>query len=199
MTQFKTFKITAALTLSTMLILGGTAAAAPPAQSGKGGPLKAFGNGDVLITSSNSATIALDDDDESGGVLINSKKQSGRLLSDVDFAFTSSGDVAGGAPRFSIPIDDGSFDPNTDYAFIDAANCGATVGDNPDQVATLVSTQNPECDVFFHGTDYENWAAFAAANPTYRIAKSATPFIIADALPPGETTAVYEVTNIFLG
>lgn len=158
-----------------------------------------LGNGDVIITSSNSATIVLDDVDEFGGVFINSKKQSGRLLSDVDFAFTSSGDVAGGAPRFSIPIDDGSFDPTQDFAFIDAANCGATVGDNPEGEETVVSTENPACQVFFDGTLYANWDAFAAANPTYRIAKGELPFIIADVLPPGQSSGVYIVTDISLG
>jgi hypothetical protein len=107
--------------------------------------------------------------------------------------------VGGGAPRFSIPINDGAFDQNTDYAFIDAAGCGATVGDNPGNVATLVSTQNPACHVHFHGTDYANWTTFALSNPTFRIAKGWIPFIIADAVPPPQTSATYVVTDVFFG
>jgi hypothetical protein len=51
--------------------------------------------------------------------------------------------------------------------------------------------------VNFHGVEYANWAAFATANPTFRIAKS-TPFIIADAVPPSQTSATYVIAEIFL-
>jgi hypothetical protein len=172
------------------LVAAGTSGAAPKGQ------LKTFGTGEVT-TANNSATIVIEVG-EFGGVFEQSTGQQGKLLKDVTFAFTSRGDVAGGAPRFSIPINDGLFDPNGDYAFIDAAGCGATVGDNPGNVATLVSTQNPACHVNFHGVDYANWAAFANSNPTFRIAKS-TPFIIADAVPPSQTSATYVATEIFLG
>jgi hypothetical protein len=101
--------------------------------------------------------------------------------------------VAGGAPRFSLPINDGAFNPDTDYAFIDAAGCGAVNGDNPNNDATLVSTQNPACHVNFHGTDYANWATFASANPTYKMALGYVPFIIADG-----TAGTYVVTDIVL-
>ena len=111
---------------------------------------------------------------------VQAKSQGSKTLGNVTFAFTSRGDVAGGAPRFSLPINDGAFDPNTDYAFIDAAGCGAVNGDNPTNTATLVGTQNPSCHVNFHGTDYANWATFASANPTYKMASGYVPFIIAD-------------------
>jgi hypothetical protein len=157
--------------------------------------LKTFGTGEVTVAGA-SATIVIDVG-EFGGVFSSGKAQNGKLLGDVVFSLTSRGDVAGGAPRFSIPINDGSFDVNSDYAFLDAANCGATVGDNPGNVATLVSTQNPACRVNFHGTDYADWATFASANPTFRIASSAPPFIIADAVPPSQASATYVVTDIF--
>ena len=121
MTRFKTVAVVAALGAFAAVILAGTSGAAP------GGRLRTFGTGEV-ITANNSATIVIDVG-EFGGVFQQGKVQSGQLLGDVTFAFTSRGDVAGGAPRFSIPIDDGSFDPNSDYALIDAAGCGATVGD----------------------------------------------------------------------
>ena len=189
MTRFKTVAVVAALGGFAALTLAGTSGAAPRGQ------LRTFGTGEVT-TAGNSATIVIDVG-EFGGVFEQSTGQQGKLLRDAVFAFTSRGDVAGGAPRFSIPINDGLFDPNGDYAFIDAAGCGATVGDNPGNSATLVSTQNPACHVNFHGVDYANWAAFATANPTFRIAKS-TPFIIADAVPPSQLSATYVVTEIFL-
>ncbi len=40
---------------------------------------------------------------------------------------------------------------------------------------------------------YENWAAFAAANPTYRIAKDRLTFIIVDARD------TFDITNVQLG
>jgi hypothetical protein len=189
MTRFKTVAVVAALAGFAALSLAGTTGAAPRGQ------LRTFGTGEVT-TANSSATIVIDVG-EFGGVFEQGKGQQGKLLREVVFAFTSRGDVAGGAPRFSIPINDGLFDPSGDYAFIDAAGCGATVGDNPGNLATLVSTQNPACHVNFHGVDYANWAAFANANPTFRIAKS-TPFIIADAVPPSQLTATYVVTEVFL-
>ena len=189
MTRFKTVAIVAALATFAALTFAGTSGAAP------GGRLRTFGNGEVT-TANNSATIVIDVG-EFGGIYQQGKGQAGKLVGEVVFAFTSRGDVAGGAPRFSIPIDDGSFDPNTDYAFIDAAGCGASVGENPGGTATLVSTQNPACHVNFHGVDYANWTTFASANPTFRIAKN-IPFIIADAVPPGEASATFVVTEIVL-
>src|SRR5262249_29704224 len=132
MTKCKTVGIVAALGALAALTLVGT--------SGAGARLRTFGTGEVS-TADNSATIGIDVG-EFGGVFEQGKGQGGKLLAEVVFAFTSRGDVAGGAPRFSIPIDDGLFDPNGDYAFIDAAGCGAPVGDNPGNLATLVSTQN---------------------------------------------------------
>jgi len=189
MTRLKTVAIVAALGAFAALTLAGTSGAA------SGGRLRTFGNGEV-ITAGNAATITIDVG-EFGGVYQQGKGQAGKLVGQAIFAFTSRGDVAGGAPRFSIPIDDGSFDVNTDYAFIDAAGCGATVGDNPSQIATFVSTQNPACKVNFHGVDYANWTTFASSNPTFRIAKN-IPFIIADAVPPTLTTATFVVTDIVL-
>ena len=189
MTRLRTGVVVAVLGGFAALILAGTSGAAPKGQ------LRTFGTGEVT-TANNSATILIDVG-EFGGVFEQSTGQQGKLLKDVTFAFTSRGDVAGGAPRFSIPINDGLFDPNGDYAFIDAAGCGAIVGDNPGNVATLVSTQNPACHVNFHGVDYANWATFASSNPTFRIAKDIA-FIIADAVPPSNASATFVVTGIVL-
>src|SRR3989442_15427318 len=42
------------------------------------------------------------------GVYVNGKSYSNKLLADVDFSFTYWGDVSGGSPRLSIPINDGT-------------------------------------------------------------------------------------------
>ena len=113
-----------------------------------------------------------------GGVYISSKSNSSKTLSSTVFQFrNNAGDVAGGAPRFSLPIDtDGVGKTIEGYAFLDVAGCGGVSGDN-----TLVSTQSGICHVNFNGTDFANWTSFAAANPTYRMSPGAIPFIIADA------------------
>jgi len=96
----------------------------------------------------------------------------GKPISDVKkLSFTfDGGPVAGGSPRLSIPIDvngDGTTDA---YAFIDAANCGLTSG----------GTVGLSCPVAFGDVLYTDWAAFVAANPTYRIGRDALAFVIVD-------------------
>ncbi len=54
-----------------------------------------------------------------------------------------------------------------------------------------VSTANADCKVFYGANSFANWDAFAAANPTYKIA-DAIPFIIAD------QAGTYHVTGIDL-
>jgi len=147
--------------------------------AGANGQLQAFGTGTVVITSADSATI-VNTTGQYGGVFLNSKSQSAKPLNAVSFSFVSTGDVAGGAPRFSIPIDTNGVRGTVEgYAFLDAAGCGATVGPNT-TVSTTVSTSSLSCAVNFQSVDYANWATFAADNPTFRIAAGAIPFIIAD-------------------
>jgi hypothetical protein len=145
--------------------------------------------GDVTITSGNSARIVNDllpgGLSEYGLVITRSNlirlskdKLTSRPLSHVRFSFDSSGTVAGGAPRFSIPIDtngDGNWDG---FAFLDVNNCGST----------FVSTESSTCKVFYTTEVHDNWAAFAAAHPTYRVL--GFPFVIAD--QPGD----YFIYNI---
>jgi hypothetical protein len=159
--------------------------------AGANGQLQAFGTGTVTITGADSATI-VNASGQFGGVYIQSKSQSGMPLNAVTFSFVSSGDVTGGAPRFSIPINtDGGGGSVAGYAFIDAANCGGYTGGPP----TTVSTNNSACRVFF-GTSisgYPDWATFASQNPTYRIAQGHFPFIIADG-----SAGSYAVSSIVL-
>jgi hypothetical protein len=111
---------------------------------------------------------------------------SGKPLAAVDFGFDWAGDPSGGAPRFSLPIDEDGDGKTEAYAFLDWASCGnaATGG--------TVSTQLATCAVDYGATRYANWDAFAATNPTYTVAK-ATPFIISD------WTSNVVVSNVFFG
>jgi hypothetical protein len=152
------------------------------------GQLQAFGTGTVTITGMDSATI-VNASGQFGGVYIQSKSQSGMPLSAVSFSFVSTGFETGGAPRFSIPINNtgaaGGLGSVAGYAFIDAQGCG---GPPP----VTVSTSSPTCGVNFQSVEYTNWSTFAGLFPSYRIAQGHFPFIIAD--EPGN----YAVNSIKL-
>jgi hypothetical protein len=153
--------------------------------------LLTFGTGQVSIEGD--VVTIVNGPGDYAGVYLASRSKSAKPLAAVMFSFRSLGDVTGGAPRFSIPIDDPATEPSLDgYAFIDAANCGGTSGGD-----TRVATNNADCAVFLNvGGSWSNWNAFAAANPAFRIAPGYIPFIIADGTPaPGAT---YVVTDIVL-
>jgi len=170
---------TVALSALAMFVLVGVSSGAPA-------NLKPFASAPntATVTSSSSATLVTVDTNDAG-VYVQAKSLNGKALNKVSFGFTSSGDVNGGAPRFSIPINDGT--TVLGYAFMDAANCGGTSGNT-----TLVSTQNASCKVYFKSGSYDNWTAFAAANPNYKIG-SQIPFIIADGTP-----GTYQLSGIDL-
>ena len=101
----------------------------------------------------------------------------------VGFVASPTSTVAGGAPRFSLPIDtnhNGKWDL---FAFIDVNSCA---GDH------WVSTENPVCSVYVGSEHFDNWAALAAAHPRWRMATKQRLFIISDA--PGH----YELSSIDL-
>jgi hypothetical protein len=127
-------------------------------------PLIAFGDDGTVTINGNSATIHLDAGGgeygiEYGGVYVKARALGNKLVGDVQASFTSSGDVAGGAPRLNLPIDNDG-DRRFDYwVTLDALNCGATSGDT-----LVVSTENPDCVVYFLGDEaptasYPNWDA----------------------------------------
>ena len=113
---------------------------------------------------------------EYGGIAL-TDKNSGKPIGAVSFSFLSSGDVTGGAPRFSLPISTDGSSTVAFYAFLDAAGCGGAT--DPPAPATTVSTSALTCAVNAGGS-YANWAAFVTAHPTYEIAPGSIPFIIAD-------------------
>jgi hypothetical protein len=157
------------------------------AASASANKLQTFGTGAVTIGDDGTSATIVNATGEYGGVFINSRSQSHKLLSAVSFSFVSTGDVAGGAPRFSIPVNTDGGSSVAGYAFMDAPGCGGASG-----ATTPVSTDLANCHVNFASVDYANWDAFTAANPTYRIAPGAIPFIIAD--EPGN----YAVSSIDL-
>jgi hypothetical protein len=112
-----------------------------------------------------------------GGIDL-TNKNSGKLIGNVTFSFTSSGKSGGGAPRFSLPISVDGTSTIAFYAFLDPVSCGAA----PNATFT-VSTSVATCVVNTNSGSYgpyANWAAFVAAHPTYQIAPGAIPFIVAD-------------------
>ena len=143
-----------------------------------GGVLVKCGNAEVKIKNW-SATIKVDPGED--GCVYSKDGPKKHKLNEVKFSFKSDGDVQGGAPRWSIPIDTDGDQHVDHYAFLDAAGCGATVGTTDD---VTVSTSKDDCLVNDSGPTYANWAAFAAANPDWKVAKKDIVFIEAD--QPGD-------------
>lgn len=125
-------------------------------------------------------------DGAAAGVYVNAKKTNGKPISAVDYSFSWTGTPNGGAPRFSIPIDQDRNGSTDGYAFIDWNSCGNAV------TGGTVSTTSSACGVYYGPTFYANWDAFALANPTYRISND-IPFIIVDV--PADVV----VTNVTFG
>jgi len=94
-----------------------------------------------------------------GGLAIGNVQQ-------MSFTYTG-GPLAGGSPRFSIPIDE-TVDATTAPAYAFISN-----GCVPPVVDALV------CDVNYKNQTHTGWAAFAAANPGYRMSHD-IPFVIVD-------------------
>jgi hypothetical protein len=168
--------------LSILLALVASLLIAVPAMAAAPSKLQTFGTGEATVTGPDSATLA-NDPGEYSGVYLRSKSQSAKPIGAVSYSFDHTGDTAGGAPRFSIPIDTDGNGSVEGYAFLDANNCGNT---------GRVSTDDANCQVFFRDESFANWDAFAAAHPTYRIAPGSIPFIIAD------QEGSYTITNIDL-
>jgi hypothetical protein len=181
-----------------VLALGSAALAAP----GSGNRLYCFSgsedggaNGTCTLTADGAVIDTTDGDtnpnNNYAGVYVGNSKLEGRLIGDVgklSFSY-SGGPVVGGSPRFSIPIDEGGDGTTEGYAFADASGCndgGATNGGTVDVI------NDESCLASYGGVTYSNWAAFVAANPTYRIASDAVTFIIVD--QPGDFT----ITNVEL-
>lgn len=180
------------LALALTCAMAGLTASVVAAAPAKAQALICFtGGGATCIydSSNNSATLDVPGGGYAG-VYVNGKSYSNKPLAAVDFSFTYWGDVSGGSPRLSIPINDGT--GTLSYAFIDAAGCGYTSDFPLINTYHLVSTTLSYCHVNYLGVDYANWDAFATANPTFRIASGTLAFVIAD--QPGHVV-IYSVTT----
>ena len=97
------------------------------------------------------------------------------------------GPIGGGAPRWSIPIDennDGKRSGDEQYAFVAGDRCND--GDTP--VALVDARHDATCLIDHKGVTYANWNDFATQHPTWKIAgkesdgtSNAFTFVIADA------------------
>jgi hypothetical protein len=180
------------LILALTCAMAGLTASVVTAAPVKAQALNCFEGGGATCSVSNNNTATLDVPGGGyAGVYVNGKSYSGKPLTAVDFSFTYWGDVGGGSPRLSIPINDGT--GTLSYAFIDAAGCGYVSDVTPQDPNTfhIVSTELLNCHVNYLGVDYANWDAFAAANPDFRIANGTLAFVIAD--QPGHVV-IYSVT-----
>jgi len=175
-----------AMILGTAVAVAGVVTTVALAASG--GNLKTFGNGDATVEGNKASFVVQPGQDV--GVY---KKADPKPISNVRFHMVSYGDVQGGAPRFSIALDtDGDTKTTESYAFLDAANCGGIVGDNPAFAETTIDTALPNCKVFINtGGEYDNWAALVADHPSWQTSKAPS-FVIADV--PGD----YHVKDISL-
>lgn len=152
--------------------------------SAAGSPgLSTFGTADVFVNGDKFATF--DDAGEYGGAY--RRKSSNDPLSQVHVEFVNDRAVGGGAPRFSIPIDEDKDSVTDAYAFIDVNNCGSST----------VSTDNPSCQVFLNtGGSYANWAALVAANPTWRLARKDLVGVKPNGKPEYDETMPFIVADV---
>ena len=163
--------------LAAMLMVGLVASTALAAPATK---YRTFGTGEVTL-SGNGGTIT-NDAGEFGGIYTNSKSTKA-LLASVDYGFTATGTVAGGAPRLSIPVDSDDAGSGWDlFAFIDVNSCASG----------FVSTTSATCGVYIGSEFFANWDLLAAAHPTWRMASDTMPFAIAD------QAGTYVLSNIDL-
>jgi len=174
-------KLCIVLTALALSLVAMVAVASPP------GKLKCFSGAPATCSvSQNTVTLDISSGGFAGAFITSTKSISGTSLSGVTFTFQYRCDpsnnttscVGGGVPRWSIPIDTNGDGKTDGYAFVDAQNCGST------------GTVDNSCPVFpastIGGGSFANWAAFAAANPTWKIA-NALPFMITDITEPGTT------------
>jgi hypothetical protein len=157
------------------------------------GETEGFGNGVCTLTDDGATLFNAAAGDYSGVYIANSNLEGKKLntINKLAFSYASAtGDVSGGSPRITFPIDlngDGLWD---DFVSADAVGC--TDGDAFSGTVDVIN--DPTCQVSLNGGGtYESWAAFVAAYPTATVATDAISFIIAD--QPGSFT----ITNVQLG
>jgi hypothetical protein len=106
----------------------------------------------------------------------------GRSFSEISLGFSYDGDVSGGSPRYSIPVDYDGDGAGEGYVFIDAPTCN-------DGAGNVAPNSDPTCAVQTPMGYYQSYADFLAAEPTATVADN-IPFVIAD--QPG-TVRVFDI------
>jgi hypothetical protein len=173
---------------------GGSAAAANPLLCFSGTTDGGF-NGTCTLIAGGAILNTFDGDtnpnNNYAGVYYAESSLSGKPLADVTASFTyaaGAGTTAsGGSPRLSIPIEDNDATTVLAYAFVDTLGCNDGSANN----GTL-SLSDTTCTVSYGSGTWANWAAFAAAHPTWTVSDD-LPFVIAD--QPG----LWTITNVQLG
>jgi hypothetical protein len=166
--------LAAALVVAALSITTGAVAKAP--KPAKGSLICFADGGATCVVDPGGQSAQIDASAGDAGVYKNGTGVSGKPLSQLTFSFDyncpdAGTCVTGGSPRWSIPISGG---PKGVYAFVDANNCGQAGGD--------AGTVDNSCPVFYQpdgNTLWPDWAAFAAAHPTYKVGKAIT-FVEAD-------------------
>ena len=139
-------------------------------------------NGVCKLTARGADLNTFDGDDNPNnnyaGVFPKKNRLAGVKLSKVkELSFSyAGGPPTGGSPRFSIAIDadgDGTLDA---FAFVDVNGCN----DGDGFVGTLDVIHDQTCTISYATETHSNWAAFAAAHPTARIARDQVTFAIDD-------------------
>ena len=137
----------------------------------------------------NDTTGTTDPFDQYSGVYIQNSNLDGKALKEVNqLRFSFTGVATAGSPRLTIPIDTNGDGVTEFYVSIGAFYCDDGSG-NVDAI------NGTTCTIYRNDNGsgpWANWAAFVAANPSWRVA-NALPFIIAD--DPGFWT----VSNVQLG
>ena len=189
----------AAVAATAPLVLGGIATAAPAmADGGTGGnqlvcfdgESEGYGNG-VCRLVDNGAVLKNAAAGDYSGVYVKRDGLSGESIGSVTkLSFKYQRDTAGGAPRFSLAIDDDGDGTYEYFAFADANGCSGGADGTKTNLVDVIN--DPTCLISADAT-YANWAEFVAANPEARFATDQVSFIIAD--QPGN----YRVAQVKMG
>lgn len=197
----KIITYTAAVAMVSMAL---TASAAAPVTAPGQNKLQCFdgttdgGFGGICTVSNGakgSATLDNTDTNPNGdyaGVYIENSTLLGQTLSNVtqlSYNYTGTVSPLPGDMSLNVPIDITGDSATDGYAFVDAYYCPG-VGGFVDVI------NDPNCGIWFLGTEYANWAALAAAYPAATVSDIA--FVIAERTP-SEPAALWTVNNVKLG
>ena len=172
--------------LTAVLAAALTASSAASAQAAAPADLKSFKGGQAKVeVQGDTAAVLTVPSGGWAGVYMKSDSTRGQALADVDFTFEWIGEMSGGSPRWSIPVDENEDAVTDGYAFIDAANAGG---------ASPVTTTSASVPVWYGNVRYDNWDVFFGSNAGFRTSLDPS-FIIADAAGLVRITEIAFILN----